>query len=106
MVPSEHTFEGEPADVELQFHFTGSGRSAIASIFFSVDEGSPGQGSNFIDALNLDSDDDIESLPLNDLFAQAGEGRITFYEGSNGKDFCPTAVDWFIFENILTISQE
>lgn len=106
--PSEHTFDGENYDVELQLihqDYTGS-TYAIVSIFFDVVDGGNNVNS-FIDSLNLAvANSTVPLIPMQKLYHMVDSKKIYHYTGSLTTPPCTEDVSWWIFPEPIHISSQ
>jgi carbonic anhydrase len=103
-VPSEHTVEGYPADVEFHFvHQSADGGLLVLGLM--AEEGAENPGAQpFIDAVDDDEDETDTGLDLSAILPD--DSAAYSYEGSLTTPACSEGVHWLVLEERIELSPE
>lgn len=100
-VPSEHTVEGDPADVEFHFvHQSEDGGILVLGLMAEEGDETPAM-QPFIDAVNADEETDTD-LDLSTILPD--DSSAYSYEGSLTTPPCTEGVHWLVLEDRITLS--
>lgn len=103
--PSEHTFDGDHADLEMHIvHLTENSEIAVIALFFDASNKS-GAANEFIQKV-IESENQAQSIDLSDLLDGGILNEFYTYSGSLTNHPCNEGVTWIVTKKIWTISEE